>query len=52
MDKLAEQKQGIRNFVLNIQETMLKLKDGERLTKDEHKTIVAFYLEVADFIRK
>lgn len=47
-----EQKTGIQNFVVNLKETMLKLKNGERLTRDEQKTIVEFYLEVADFIWK
>ncbi len=47
-----EQKQGIQNFVVNIRETMLRLKNGEKLTNDEQKAIVEFYLEVADFIWK
>ena len=47
-----EQKQGLRNFTQNIKPVMLKCKDGKRLTKNEQKQIVEFYLEVVDFISK
>ena len=52
MKTILEQKTGIQNFLVNIRETMLKLKNGEELTTDERRQITEFYLEVADFIWK
>ena len=47
-----EQKQGIKNFAVNIKPIMEKCRHGKKLTKQEQETIVQFYLEVVDFISK
>lgn len=44
------QKQGLKNFAVNIKGTMKKCQNGEKLTKDEQNTILQFYLEVVDFL--
>lgn len=52
------QLEGLKNFSLNIKDTMLKIKDAERhigiakLTKGEQCTILQFYLEVVDYLSK
>lgn len=45
-----EKKQGLKNFIVNIKPVMVKCRDGKKLTKDEQKTIVAFYLEVINYL--
>ncbi len=47
-----EQKQGIKNFAVNIKPIMQKCNAGVRITKDEQKQIVQFYLEVVDHLSK
>ena len=47
-----EQKQGLKNFCVNIKPIMGKCNAGMKLTKDEQKEIVQFYLEVIDYLSK
>ena len=46
------QVEGWRNFSLNVRTTMLKIRNGEKLTKSELNDVVEFYLEVVDYLSK
>jgi len=37
----------LRNFIQNIKPTMLNVQSGKKLTEDERKQIINFYLEVS-----
>lgn len=39
--------ENLKNFCANIKPTMLKVKNGEKLSESERNQIVQFYLEVA-----
>jgi hypothetical protein len=43
-------KEGLCNFAVNIKSLMQKCADGKKLTLDERRTIVSFYLEVVRFL--
>ena len=55
-----EQKQGLKNFAVNIKPTMLKIKtnvdEGQgrpaKLDYHEQYNILQFYLEVVDYLNK
>ena len=38
--------ENLKNFIMNMNPTMLKVKHGEKLTESECNQIVQFYLEV------
>jgi len=42
--------EGLKNFIINVKPTMLKLKENKRLTEGDRKSIVQFYLEVINTI--
>jgi hypothetical protein len=42
----------LKNFVINLKPTMLRLKNGEELTTDEKNKIINFYLEVSTLLSK
>jgi len=52
------QLEGLKNFSLNIQSTMLKIKEATRRGKAaklgslEQNSILQFYLEVVDYLSK
>ena len=52
------QLEGLRNFSINIKDTMLKIKDATRNSKlarlesHEQDNILQFYLEVVDYLSK
>ncbi len=47
-----EQLQGIKNFAVNINPIMLRIKHGKKPTAQELQSILQFYLEVLDFLNK
>jgi hypothetical protein len=47
-----EERVQLRNFILNIKDTMMKLHTGKKITKDEGKQIVQFYLETVHYVGK
>ena len=57
---MQTQVQGLKNFSVNIKDTMLKIKDAVRdgkgkpakLTIHEQNSIMQFYLEVVDYLGK
>ena len=46
MDRLTE----IKNHILNVKATILKLQHDEKLTQEEKNYIVQFYIEIADYV--
>lgn len=46
------QLEGLKNFCENIQRTMFKIKDGEKLEAHDKNDILQFYLEVVDYLSK
>ncbi len=44
------QKQGLKNFALNIQPAIHKLRDRAKLSEGEQESIVQFYLEVVNYL--
>lgn len=44
------QLEGLKNFAVNIKPTMLKIKEGKKLTQSELQAILQFYLEVMDYL--
>jgi len=52
------QKEGIRNYSLNIRDSMLKIQEATnknkvaKLTTSEQYSILNFYLEVVDYLSR
>lgn len=40
----------LKNLIINMKPTMIKLKNNERISSDEKKLIITFYLEVIHFM--
>lgn len=49
---MEQQLQGLKNFAQNIKPTMLKIKNGEKVSKPELDSVLQFYLEAIDYIWK
>ena len=45
---LTNRYDGIRNFIINIQPVMIKVKEGVEISSEERNKIIQFYTEVAN----
>lgn len=47
---MENNKRGVMNFTQNIKPLMMKCRKGEKITKDEQRQIVEYYLEVVHYL--
>lgn len=47
-----EQKEGLKNFAVNIKPIMERIRDKKSLSTSQLQSILQFYIEVVNFISK